>query len=136
MIGNRIQSAFLTEHNYPLAASLSLSLMFVVVVMVVAYVGGPARRTWSDGRHLSPQRVAAEPRPPDRRTSPTRWLADRLVLFIGILVLIYTFVPIGYIIALSFNQPTGRSATAQFEAFTWSNWTTVCEPTGCASRSG
>ena len=38
MIGNRIQSAFLTEHNYPLAASLSLSLMFVVVVMVVAYV--------------------------------------------------------------------------------------------------
>ena len=38
MIGNRIQSAFLTEHNYPLAASLSLSLMLVVVVMVVAYV--------------------------------------------------------------------------------------------------
>lgn len=38
MIGNRIQSAFLTEHNYPLAASLSLSLMLVVVVMVIAYV--------------------------------------------------------------------------------------------------
>jgi spermidine/putrescine transport system permease protein len=78
----------------------------------------------------APQRVAAEPRPPDRRTSPTRWLADRLVLFIGILVLVYTFVPIGYIIALSFNQPTGRSATAQFEGFTWNNWTSVCEPDG------
>ena len=38
MIGNRIQSAFLTEHNYPLAASLSLILMAVVVVMVVVYV--------------------------------------------------------------------------------------------------
>ena len=38
MIGNRIQSAFLTEHNYPLAASLSLILMGIVVVMVVAYV--------------------------------------------------------------------------------------------------
>ncbi|HEU4810796.1 MAG TPA: ABC transporter permease [Nocardioides sp.] len=38
MVGNRIQSAFLTEHNYPLAATLSLVLMAVVVVMVVAYV--------------------------------------------------------------------------------------------------
>ncbi|WP_330864472.1 ABC transporter permease [Nocardioides sp.] len=38
MVGNRIQSAFLTEHNYPLAASLSLILMAVVVVMVIAYV--------------------------------------------------------------------------------------------------
>jgi spermidine/putrescine transport system permease protein len=38
MVGNRIQAAFLTERNYPLAASLSLLLMFIVVVMVVVYV--------------------------------------------------------------------------------------------------
>ena len=38
MVGNRIQAAFLTEHNYPLAASLSLILMFVVVLMVIFYV--------------------------------------------------------------------------------------------------
>jgi spermidine/putrescine transport system permease protein len=38
MVGNRIQSAFLTEHNYPLAASLSLILMVVVVLMVLVYV--------------------------------------------------------------------------------------------------
>ena len=38
MIGNRIQSAFLTEQNYPLAASLSVLLMLLVVVLVVAYV--------------------------------------------------------------------------------------------------
>ena len=38
MVGNRIQSAFLTEHNYPLAASLSLILMAIVVLMVVFYV--------------------------------------------------------------------------------------------------
>jgi spermidine/putrescine transport system permease protein len=38
MVGNRIQAAFLTEHNYPLAASLSLILMAVVVLMVVVYV--------------------------------------------------------------------------------------------------
>ena len=38
MVGNRIQAAFLTEHNYPLAASLSLILMAVVMVMVIAYI--------------------------------------------------------------------------------------------------
>ena len=30
-----------------------------------------------------------------------RWLADRIVLIIGVLVLVYTFVPIAYIIGLS-----------------------------------
>ena len=38
MIGNRIQAAFLTEHNYPLAATLSVILMVVVVSMVVVYI--------------------------------------------------------------------------------------------------
>jgi spermidine/putrescine transport system permease protein len=38
MVGNRIQAAFLTEHNYPLAASLSFILMAIVVVMVVFYI--------------------------------------------------------------------------------------------------
>jgi spermidine/putrescine transport system permease protein len=38
MVGNRIQSAFLTEHNYPLAASLSLILMSAVLVMVIVYI--------------------------------------------------------------------------------------------------
>jgi len=69
------------------------------------------------------------PLPPTRR-SPRRWFADHLVLLLGILVLAYTVVPIGYIVALSFNQPSGRSATAEFDAFTWDNWTTVCEPDG------
>ncbi len=68
--------------------------------------------------------------PPAPRRSPVRWLADHLVLFVGILVLVYTFVPIAYIFALSFNQPTARSATAEFEGFTWNNWTTICEPDG------
>jgi spermidine/putrescine transport system permease protein len=62
-----------------------------------------------------------------------RWVADHLVLGIGILVLVYTFVPIGYIVALSFDQPSGRSATAQFESFTWHNWTSICEPDGLCS---
>jgi spermidine/putrescine transport system permease protein len=79
----------------------------------------------------TPQRVAqsiADPKP--RQRSVGRWISDHLVLFVGIIVLIYTFVPIGYIIALSFNQPSGRSASAQFEKFTWNNWTSICEPEG------
>jgi len=59
-----------------------------------------------------------------------RWLGDHLIMVVGILVLLYMFVPIGYIFALSFNQPSGRSATAEFESFTWSNWTTICDPDG------
>jgi len=82
------------------------------------------------------ERVSSEPgrvRPPSKRPAG-RWLSDHLVLLVGIVVLIYMFVPIGYIFALSFNQPSGRSATAQFESFTWSNWTSICEPEGlCAS---
>ena len=38
MVGNRIQAAFLTEHNYPLASTLSIILMLIVVLMVVLYV--------------------------------------------------------------------------------------------------
>jgi spermidine/putrescine transport system permease protein len=74
--------------------------------------------------------VTKAPTAQPRRRPIGRWLSDHLVLFIGIIVLIYTFVPIGYIIALSFNQPSGRSATAQFDSFTWNNWKTICEPEG------
>lgn len=65
-----------------------------------------------------------------RRTGPGRWLADHVILLIGIAVLLYTFVPIGYIFALSFNQPSGKSATAEFDSFTWSNWSSICAPDG------
>jgi spermidine/putrescine transport system permease protein len=84
--------------------------------------------------------TATEVRAPAGNEAPTsgtaprrgvrRWLSDHIVLLIAILVLVYTVVPIGYIFALSFNQPSGRSATADFEKFTWTNWSTVCEPAG------
>ncbi len=75
---------------------------------------------------------AVDARPPAVRSRRPigRWFSDHLVLMLGILVLVYMFVPIGYIFALSFNQPSGRGATAQFESFTWNNWTTICEPDG------
>jgi spermidine/putrescine transport system permease protein len=82
----------------------------------------------------TPERAAAETRRNGGagrpRRSVRRWIGDHLILVVGILVLIYMFVPIGYIFALSFSQPSSRSATAQFEQFTWNNWTTICEPQG------
>ena len=75
------------------------------------------------------ERVSRTPVTPTRRPLG-RWISDHLVLFVGILVLVYIFVPIGYIFALSFNQPSGRSATASFDGFTWNNWTSICEPDG------
>jgi spermidine/putrescine transport system permease protein len=38
MIGNRIQQAYLVEKDYPLAASLSIILMLIVLVMVLFYI--------------------------------------------------------------------------------------------------
>lgn len=67
------------------------------------------------------------------RRPTRRWLGDHLVLGIGIAVLVYTFIPIGYVIALSFNQPSGKSATAQFDSFTWHNWSSICQPDGLCS---
>ncbi len=74
--------------------------------------------------------TSTPPKPPQPRRGPGRWLSDHLVMIVGIGVLLYTFVPIGYIFALSFSQPSGRSATAEFESFTWNNWSTICEPEG------
>lgn len=84
----------------------------------------------STATHQAVAGRARRPKPGRTRVSPGRWLADHVVLFIGVLVLVYMVVPIGYIFALSFNQPSGRSATAEFESFTWSNWTSICEPEG------
>ena len=80
----------------------------------------------------APERAPAETGRPGRaRRRPVgRWLGDHLILVIGILVLVYMFVPIAYIFALSFNQPSSRSAPAEFESFTWNNWTSICEPDG------
>ncbi|HET7689929.1 MAG TPA: ABC transporter permease [Nocardioidaceae bacterium] len=80
---------------------------------------------------VTPTTIAREvTEPPLVRRSLRRWIGDHLILFIGIVVLVYTFVPIAYIFLLSFNQPSGRSATAEFESFTWSNWGSLCEPEG------
>jgi len=65
-------------------------------------------------------------------TRPRRWLSDRLILLIGLLVLAYTFVPIAVVVLISFNDPAAR-LTYQFDGFTLHNWANPCEPEGMCS---
>jgi spermidine/putrescine transport system permease protein len=58
-----------------------------------------------------------------------KWVTDHLVLGIGLLVLLYMFVPIFVVVLMSFNDPSSRNSY-QFDGFTWENWARPCEPNG------
>lgn len=63
-----------------------------------------------------------------------RWLAEKWVLLLGLVLLAYLFVPIAVVMLLSFNQPASRNTTyvldfATFD-FTWNNWTDICGAAG------
>jgi spermidine/putrescine transport system permease protein len=59
-----------------------------------------------------------------------RWVADRWVMAIGLIVLLYLFVPIGVVAAMSFRD-AGRNAPYTLEnyKFTWAHW---ADPFGAA----
>lgn len=56
-----------------------------------------------------------------------RWVREHLVLMLGLLVLVYTFVPIFVVVGMSFNDPGGRNVY-QFGSFTLDNWRNPCGP--------
>jgi spermidine/putrescine transport system permease protein len=58
-----------------------------------------------------------------------RWVADHWVLVTGLLVLAYLFLPIAMVVALSFNQPTGR-LSYDLNKFTLDNWAHPCGAAG------
>jgi len=57
------------------------------------------------------------------------WVREHGVLLIGLLVLVYLFIPVMVVVAMSFNEPPGRNLY-EFGAFTWHNWANLCEPYG------
>jgi spermidine/putrescine transport system permease protein len=62
-----------------------------------------------------------------------RWVSDHVILFVALLVLGYMFLPIFFVVLMSFNDPTSR-LNYEFQAFTLSNWTDPCSEAGmCAS---
>jgi spermidine/putrescine transport system permease protein len=58
-----------------------------------------------------------------------RWLRKNLVLILGLLVLLYTFIPIFIVVLMSFNDPSSRNVY-RFDGFTLDNWTNLCGPSG------
>jgi spermidine/putrescine transport system permease protein len=58
-----------------------------------------------------------------------RWIGRHLVLFIGLLVLLYLFAPIFVVVLMSFNEPKSR-LSYQFDGFTLQNWQHPCQPFG------
>jgi spermidine/putrescine transport system permease protein len=77
------------------------------------------------------------PRRPRNGTGPLqrtgRWVVEHAVLAVAVLVLLYMFLPIFFVVLMSFNDPVSRLAY-EFDAFTWSNWLEPCAPSGmCAS---
>jgi spermidine/putrescine transport system permease protein len=62
-----------------------------------------------------------------------RWLRSKIVLILGILVLVYTFVPIFIVMLMSFNKlPSEQSKIYRFNAFTLDNWLHPCaDPSMC-----
>lgn len=58
-----------------------------------------------------------------------RWIRDHLVLLLGLLVLVYMFIPIFIVVLMSFNAPASRNVY-RFDAFTLDNWTNFCGAEG------
>ena len=64
-----------------------------------------------------------------------RWLRSHLVLILGLLVLVYTFIPIAVVVLMSFNQPKSK-LIYRFDSFTLQNWLHPCaDPSMCHAVS-
>ncbi|HEY0888100.1 MAG TPA: ABC transporter permease [Nocardioides sp.] len=73
--------------------------------------------------------------PAVRRTRPLQWLADHLVLILGLLVLLYMVAPVLVVVLMSFNDPAARNSYT-FDGFTLANWTDLCRPYQLCSSVG
>ena len=61
-----------------------------------------------------------------------RWLRRNLVSIIGILVLVYLFIPIAVVTALSFNKPAGKF-NISWNELSFDAWTNLCGVPGVCS---
>ncbi|MGH3477783.1 MAG: ABC transporter permease, partial [Nocardioidaceae bacterium] len=54
-------------------------------------------------------------------------MSEHIILFLGLFVLLYMFMPVFVVILMSFNDPASR-LSYQFDGFTWDNWLDPCGP--------
>jgi len=58
------------------------------------------------------------------------WVRRNLVLILGLLVLVYMYVPNAVVVLMSFNDSSKHRNLYRFQGFTWHNWTGLCDPSG------
>jgi spermidine/putrescine transport system permease protein len=58
-----------------------------------------------------------------------RWISEHLIMMIAIAVLFYMFLPIFFVVLMSFNEPASR-LSYEFNAFTLDNWLNPCAESG------
>jgi spermidine/putrescine transport system permease protein len=58
------------------------------------------------------------------------WVRRHLVLLVGLLVLVYMYVPNVVVVLMSFNDSSEHRNLYSFQRFTWSNWSGLCDPAG------
>ncbi len=63
------------------------------------------------------------------RRGPVHWLSEHLVMLLALAVLVYMFLPVLFVLIMSFNDPKNRLAYS-FDAFTWDNWLNPCQAAG------
>jgi spermidine/putrescine transport system permease protein len=61
-----------------------------------------------------------------------RWIRQRFLGFIAVMVLVYLFIPIAVVAVLSFNKPTGKFNTS-WNTFSTDGWTNLCGVPGVCS---
>jgi spermidine/putrescine transport system permease protein len=61
-----------------------------------------------------------------------RWISDHVIMGIALLVLGYMFLPIAFVVLMSFNEPASRLSYT-FNKFTWDNWLHPCGSAGMCS---
>ncbi len=59
-----------------------------------------------------------------------RWVGNHLILGLGLLVLLYTFVPIAVVVLMSFNDSSKSKNVYKFQEFTFNNWLHPFKPGG------
>ncbi|WP_296666491.1 ABC transporter permease [Demequina sp.] len=59
-----------------------------------------------------------------------RWIGKHLMLTLGILVLLYMYIPNFIVALMSFNDASQSRNLYQFQSFTWDNWLNPCDPQG------
>ena len=125
MVGQVIQTKFVTEADYPEAAALSVILMVGMLVIALAYARclEPRTRRAGGGGRMSAvvaDRATAIERPP-LRTKRKRWTAYILPVF-TVAMIVYLASPVFIMILFSFNDLIGERQIAEFTCCTMKWW--------------